>query len=35
MDKLIEQLHTEPALAWKMTVNVLGAGEDSPEARRA
>jgi hypothetical protein len=35
MDKLIEQLHTEPALAWKMTVNVLGRSDESPEARRA
>jgi hypothetical protein len=35
MDKLIEQLHTEPALAWKVAVNVLGRSDESPEACRA
>jgi len=35
MNKAVEQLRTEPALAWKMTVKVLGAGEDSPKASRA
>ena len=35
MDKTIEKLLLEPALAWKRTVNVLGKGETSPEARLA
>jgi hypothetical protein len=35
MDKLLERLRTEPALAWKVTVNLLGKDENSPEARRA
>ena len=35
MDKTFEQLCTEPALAWKVTVNLLGKGEDSPDAQRA
>ncbi len=35
MDKSVEKLVLEPALAWKLTVNVLGKGADSPEALRA
>jgi hypothetical protein len=35
MDKTIERLCTEPALAWKVAVNVLGKDEDSPDVRRA
>jgi hypothetical protein len=35
MEKLIERLCTEPALAWKVTVSLLGKEENSPEARRA
>lgn len=35
MDKVIEQLRMEPALAWKLTVDVLGRSPDSPEARQA
>ncbi|HEX7541893.1 MAG TPA: hypothetical protein VF352_07165, partial [Anaerolineales bacterium] len=35
MSQLIEQLNSEPALAWKVAVNVLGKGDDSPEASRA
>ena len=35
MDKPIDLLHTEPALAWKLAVNILGKDEDSPEARHA
>ena len=35
MSILIEQLSSEPALAWKVTVNLLGKPDDSPEARRA
>lgn len=35
MNPLIEQLNSEPALAWKVNVNVLGKPEDSREARRA
>ncbi len=35
MEKVIEQLRTEPALAWKVAVNVLGGSEESPKARRA
>jgi hypothetical protein len=35
MDKTIERLLMEPALAWKGSVKVLGKGERSPEARRA
>ena len=34
MDKLIDLLRTEPALAWKLAVNILGKDEDSPEARQ-
>jgi hypothetical protein len=32
MSNLIEQLNSEPALAWKVTVNVLGSREGSPAA---
>jgi hypothetical protein len=35
MNELIEQLKSEPALAWKVTVNILGAQPDSPAARQA
>ena len=35
MDKGIEQLRKQPALAWKVAVNLLGKGDDSPEANRA
>jgi hypothetical protein len=35
MDQLIEQLKSEPALAWKVTVNILGHAPDSPEAKKA
>jgi hypothetical protein len=35
MDKTIERLQTEPALAWKVAINVLGKDENSAEARRA
>jgi len=35
MSQLIEQLNSEPALAWKLAVNVPGKGDDSPEASRA
>jgi hypothetical protein len=35
MSQLVEQLNSEPALAWKVTVNVLGKGDDSPPASRA
>jgi hypothetical protein len=35
MDKLIKQLKTEPALAWKVAVGILGHAPDSPEARQA
>ncbi len=35
MDKTVERLVLEPALAWKLTVNLLGKGMDSPEARLA
>jgi len=35
MDTLLEQLKSEPALAWKVTVNILGHAPDSPEARKA
>ncbi len=35
MSQLIEPLNSEPALAWKRTVNVLGKRDDSPEAHRA
>jgi hypothetical protein len=35
MSQLIEQLNSEPALTWKVVVNILGKGDDSPEASRA
>ena len=35
MNPLIEQLNLEPALAWKVTLILLGKPDDSPEARRA
>ena len=35
MDKGIEQLRQEPALAWKVAVNVSGNSTTSPEASRA
>jgi hypothetical protein len=35
MDKTIERLRAEPALAWKVTANLLGNDEHSPQARRA
>ena len=35
MNDILAQLNTEPALAWKVAVNVLGNRDDSPEAQRA
>jgi hypothetical protein len=35
MNKVMERLCLEPALAWKVAVNLLGKDEHSPEARRA
>jgi len=35
MGKVIDLLGTEPALAWKLAVNILGKDENSPDARRA
>ena len=35
MDKVIEQLRQQPALAWKVAVNVLGESAASPAADRA
>jgi hypothetical protein len=35
MDKPIDLLRTEPALSWKLAVNILGKNEDSPDARSA
>ena len=35
MEKSIELLGTQPALAWKLAVNVLGKDTSSPDARRA
>jgi hypothetical protein len=35
MDALIESLKAEPALAWKLAVNVEGNDPDSPDARKA
>lgn len=35
MDKTVERLLLEPALSWKLAVNLLGKGMDSPEACRA
>jgi hypothetical protein len=33
MSQLVEQLNSEPALAWKVTVNVLGGAPDSSAAK--
>jgi len=35
MSQLVEQLDSEPALAWKVAVNVLSKSDGSPEAQRA
>src|SRR5512135_2971330 len=35
MDKTIERLHAEPALAWKMTANLLGRDGHSPQVLQA
>ncbi|MDI6768552.1 MAG: hypothetical protein QMD04_02620 [Anaerolineales bacterium] len=35
MDTLLDQLHLEPALAWKVAVNLLGHAPDSAKARQA
>jgi hypothetical protein len=35
MDKLVNRLCAEPALAWKVAVKILGKKEDSPEACHA
>ena len=35
MDKTVERLLLEPAPSWKLAVNLLGKGMDSPEACRA
>jgi len=35
MDKIIERLQQEPALAWKVVVNVLGNSDASTQANRA
>ena len=35
MDKPIDLLCTEPALAWKLAVNILGKDDDSPDAHSA
>jgi len=35
MNQLIEQLNAEPALAWKMAVNVLGQAPNSHTAQKA
>ncbi|MGD0752144.1 MAG: hypothetical protein ABSA23_12140 [Anaerolineales bacterium] len=35
MDKPINLVRAEPALAWKLAVNILGKDEDSPDARSA
>lgn len=35
MRQLIDQLNSEPALAWKVTVNVLGQAPDSSAAQKA
>jgi hypothetical protein len=35
MSQLLEQLNSEPALAWKVAVNVLGQAPDSSAARKA
>jgi hypothetical protein len=35
MNKIIEQLRQQPALAWKLAVTILGKSDDSPDASRA
>jgi hypothetical protein len=35
MSQTVEQLNSEPALAWKVTVNVLGGAPDSSAAKKA
>ena len=35
MSQTLEQLNSEPALAWKVAVNVVGVGPDSSAARQA
>ena len=35
MNTLLDQLRLEPALAWKVTVNLLGHAPDSAEAKWA
>jgi hypothetical protein len=35
MDKPVDLLRKEPALAWKLAVNILGKDENSPEALHA
>jgi hypothetical protein len=35
MDNLLDQLRLEPALAWKVAVNLLGHEPDSDEAKKA
>jgi hypothetical protein len=35
VNHLLEQLNSEPALAWKVTVNVLGQAPDSSAAQKA
>lgn len=35
MDTILNQLETEPALAWKVTVNIHGCSPTSPEAKKA
>jgi hypothetical protein len=35
MDKAIDLIGAEHALAWKLAVNILGKDENSPDARRA
>ena len=35
MDKPIDMIRKEPALAWKLAVRILGKEADSPDARRA
>lgn len=35
MSQPVDQLNSEPALAWKVAVNVLGAEPDSTKARKA
>jgi hypothetical protein len=35
MDERFDLLRSEPALAWKLAVNILGKEDNSPEARRA